>query len=265
VKPAGRLKTKLSKPRAPSAAVRARAQLIHERLTTANPDPHVELKFENAWQLLVAVILSAQSTDKMVNKVMPDLLARWPNPAALAKAPLDQVEKVILSTGFFRNKSKAIVGASEMIVEKYGGQVPRTMDEMLTLPGVARKSANVVLGAAYGLQTGITVDTHCMRVSGRLKLTREKLPEKIEADLCRLFPETDWIRVGHRLVLHGRYVCTAKSPACQRCPLNEICPSHEEAPEGAWKTRAEKVRLEMESRAQPFSRAAPRTRRANQG
>jgi endonuclease-3 len=254
-----------SKPKPVSPALRARSQIVHERLAAENPDPHVELTFANPWQLLVAVILSAQSTDKMVNKVMPDLLAKWPNPEALAKAPLETVEKVILSTGFFRNKAKSIVGASEMIVERYFGQVPRTMEEMLTLPGVARKSANVVLGAAYGLSTGITVDTHAMRVSGRLKLTKQKVPEKIEADLCRLFPEADWILVGHRLVLHGRYVCTARAPACARCPLNEICPSHEEAPEGAWKTRAEKVRREMESRAQPFSRAVPRERRAHHG
>jgi endonuclease III len=244
--------------RAPAPVVRERAKAVGVRLEAENPDPHVELKFDNPWQLLIAVILSAQSTDKMVNKVMPDLLARWPTPKALAKADQADVETVIKSTGFFRNKAKSIRGASQMIVERHQGLVPRTMEEMLEVPGVARKTANVVLGAAYAIPSGIAVDTHAMRVSQRLKLTKQKLPEKIEADLCALFPPEEWIRMGHRLVLHGRYVCLARSPQCERCPLNEICPSHEKEPERSWKDRAEGVRREMQSRALPFTLAQPR-------
>lgn len=241
--------------RRPSPAVQRRAAEIRERLAQAIPTPHVELRFGDPWQLLVAVILSAQSTDKMVNRVMPQLLERWPTPAALAQAPQPDVEEVIRSTGFFRNKAKAIRGASQVLVERFGGRVPRTMEELLELPGVARKTANVVLGAAFGVASGITVDTHAARVSQRLGLTKEKDPEKIEAVLCALFPREEWIRMGHRFVLHGRYVCTARAPRCRECPLNEVCPSHEDRPEGPWPERAERVRREMDSRAEGFSLA----------
>jgi endonuclease III len=156
-------------------------------------------------------------------------------------------------TGFFRNKTKSIRATSQALVERFGGKVPRTMEEMLELPGVARKTANVVLGTAYGIASGITVDTHATRVSQRLRLTRQTDPVKIERDLCKVFPQKDWIRVGHRLVLHGRYVCTARAPLCGRCPLNEVCPSRQMPPEGAWTKRAEHERLEMESRAGAFA------------
>jgi endonuclease-3 len=241
-----------SKPRAPSPKLREAAKEIHARLSRAIPTPHIELHFESPWQLLVAVILSAQSTDKMVNKVMPEVLARWPVPTALGNASQEEVETVVKSTGFFRNKAKAIREMSRKVAERHGGKVPRTMEEMLELPGVARKTANVVLGAAYGVGVGITVDVHASRVSQRLGLTQEKLPEKIELALCALFPEDDWIRVGHRFVLFGRYVCTARKPDCERCPLNELCPSREAEPAKRWTERADAVAREMASRADTF-------------
>lgn len=242
------------KPRSRSPKLLAHAKEVHARLSAANPTPHVELRFEDPWQLLVATILSAQSTDKMVNSVTPILFARWPSPAALAQAPQEAVEEVVKSTGFFRNKSKAIRAASAALVERHGGEVPRTMEELLVLPGVARKTANVVLGSAHGVSSGITVDTHAMRVSQRLRLTRHDDPEKIEADLCALFPKEDWIRTGHRLVLHGRYICVARKPRCAQCPLNELCPAAEEEPQGSWRERAEVEARQMDSRAEGFKR-----------
>ncbi len=239
--------------RAPSPKLQAHARQVHERLSRAIPTPHCELKFASPWQLLIAVILSAQSTDKMVNRVTPVLLSKWPTPQALAAAPQEAVEEVIKSTGFFRNKAKAIRGASQALIDDFGGEVPRAMEQMLSLPGVARKTANVVLGTAYGISSGITIDTHAMRVSQRLKLTRQTTPEKIEADLCRLFDQPEWIRTGHRLVLHGRYVCTARAPRCAECPLNELCPSREAPPQRKWTERAEREALEMASRAESFT------------
>ncbi len=241
--------------RAPSPKLRARAQEVQRRFAAAIPDPHVELRFEDPWQLLVAVILSAQSTDRMVNSVTPELFRRWPAPGALAAAEQADVEQVVKSTGFFRNKAKAIRGASKAVVERFGGKVPRTMEEMLEIPGVARKTANVVLGAAHGVPSGVVVDTHAMRVSQRLGFTQDTDPVKIEQALCALFPQSEWIRLGHQLVLHGRHVCTARAPRCAECPLNEVCPSRFDKPRGTWEERAEKIRLEMESRAEGFSRA----------
>jgi endonuclease-3 len=234
--------------------VRERAAEVHARLSAAIPAPHVELRFQNPWQLLTAVILSAQSTDKMVNTVTPKLFARWPTPEKLATAPQEEVEEVVKSTGFFRNKAKAIRGMSQALVERFGGKVPRTMEELLELPGVARKTANVVLGTAHHVPSGITVDTHAMRVSQRLGLTKQTTPEKIELALCELFPRDAWIKTGHRLVLHGRHVCTARAPRCEECPLNEVCPSAEAEPKGTWKQRAQGESLEMDSRAEAFTR-----------
>jgi endonuclease III len=233
---------------------RAAAGELQQRLTRAVPHPHVELLFQNPWQLLVAVILSAQSTDRRVNLVTPDLFRRWPGPAALAAAPPDQVEEVIKSTGFFRNKTKAIQRASGLVMERFGGDVPRTMEELLELPGVARKTANVILGSAYGVASGIATDTHVMRVARRLGLTLAETPEKIELDLCQLFPPESWTAMGHRLLLHGRYVCTARSPACADCPLNELCPSRLNPAQGPWEERAEHEAAEMQGRAQGFVR-----------
>ena len=240
--------------RGPGPKVREQAIAVGERLSRAVPDPHVELKFEDAWQLIIATIMAAQSTDRMVNKVMVDVLARWPDPASLAQAPQEQVEEVIKSTGFFRNKARAIRETSRVIVERFGGKVPRTMEELLELPGVARKTANVVLGAAFGIPAGIAVDTHAARVSQRLGLTTEKDPVKIEADLCALYPQDQWTVMGSRFVLFGRYVCTAKAPRCEECPLNELCPCRESPPKGSWTERADRVALEMDSRSEGFPR-----------
>jgi endonuclease-3 len=204
---------------------KAWARTIVRRLHGEYPDCRCALTHGNPYELIVATILSAQCTDEMVNRVTPALFRRYPTPAALAKARLPAVEKLIKSTGFFRNKAKSIVGMAKKVVADYGGQVPRTMEELLTLPGVARKTANVVLGVAYGLAEGVVVDTHVHRLSRRLGLTREEDPRKIERDLMALLPRSDWIDVGHLLIWHGRRVCTARKPLCARCVLSDRCPS----------------------------------------
>ena len=243
---------KLKKPRPPSPKVKERARELGPKLARAIPTPHVELNFQDAWQLLIATIMAAQSTDRMVNSVMPKVLERWPNPAALAKAKQEEVEVVIKSTGFFRNKAKAIRETSQMLVERFGGVVPRTMDELRMLPGVARKTANVVLGAAYGIPAGIVVDVHGIRVAQRLGLTKQTQAEKIEEALCALYPQKEWLQTGARFTLHGRYVCTARNPRCPECPLNEVCPSAFEPPKGKWTDRADAIAREMDSRAGDF-------------
>ncbi|HET8936690.1 MAG TPA: endonuclease III [Polyangiales bacterium] len=238
-KPAkAKAKPAATKSRAPTAATKERAAEIETRLKAAMPEPRCELNHENAWQLLVATILSAQSTDRMVNKVTPSLFARFPTPAALAKADQDELETLVKSTGFFRNKAKAIRAASQQIAEQFGGDVPRTLDEIIQLPGVARKTANVVLGTAYRVASGMTVDTHAGRVSRRLQLTKHDDPVKVEQDLCAVFPQESWIDMGHRFVLHGRYICLARSPRCSRCPLNELCKAREAPPAATWQARA---------------------------
>lgn len=244
-------------PRAHSAkalARRSNATALLERLSRGIPRPHVELAFDDPWQLLVAVILSAQSTDRRVNQVTPEVFRRWPSPAALASANPAEVEEVIKSTGFFRNKTKAITGASAMLSERFAGQVPRNMPDLLDVPGVARKTANVVLGSAYGIASGVVIDTHAARVAQRLGLTGETTPEKIEQDLCKQIPEEQWIGTSHRLVLHGRYLCTARAPACSACPLNEVCPARLEPALGDWQARAQREATEMEARAAGFKR-----------
>lgn len=225
------------------------AREVEKRLAAVMPKPEPELDHKNAWHLLIATILSAQSTDRMVNKTTPALFDRYPTPAQLAAAEQADVETLVKSTGFFRNKAKAIRAASAAVSEQFGGKVPRTMDEMLTLPGVARKTANLVLGTAYRIASGIVVDTHAGRVSRRLGFTHHDDPSKVEQDLCALFPESSWIDMGHRLVLHGRYLCLAKAPRCTECPVNELCPAREAAPEGSWQARAEHEQGLMEPRA----------------
>lgn len=230
-----------SKP-APNSTAKRAAQ-VHARLSTMLPEPRCELDFQSPWQLLVATILAAQSTDKTINKVTPALFARWPTPAALAAASQEDVEVVVKATGFFHNKAKAIRGAAALVTERFGGEVPRTIEELVTLPGVARKTANVVLGTAYHLTSGIAVDTHVGRVARRLELTEHDEPEKVEADLMRLFPREAWTDTSHRLVLHGRYVCLARKPRCAVCPIAEVCPSREGAlPASSWSERATKER-----------------------
>ena len=211
---------------------------IAERLAHAITEPTCELRFRTPFELLIATILSAQSTDKMVNSVMPKLLARYPTAHELARAREEELEPVIKSTGFFRNKAKSIRGAAERLVAQHGGEVPRTIEEMIALPGVARKTANVVLGTAYGVASGFVVDTHVARVSQRLALTVESDPVRIEQDLCARFPTESWVAMGHRLVLHGRYTCTARAPMCTQCPLNELCASRLDAAEAAVDERA---------------------------
>jgi endonuclease-3 len=232
------------------AELRGHATKIRKRLERAIPEPRTELDWKEPWQLVVATILSAQSTDKMVNLVTPELFRRYPTPVALGAAAQDDVEALVKRTGFFRNKAKAIIGASRVIAERFGGEVPRTMEEMLELPGVARKTANVVVGSAHGVPLGFVVDTHVARVSQRLELTSHTDPVKIEQDLLPLFPKRDWVAMGHRLVLHGRYVCQAKRPLCERCPLNELCASARAKPAGRWTERADRERRLVESRGQ---------------
>jgi endonuclease-3 len=223
-----------------STELRRQADDVRKRLARAIPEPVVELDHASPWQLLIATILSAQSTDKKINEVTPGLFARWPSPAALAAADPLEVEQVVRPTGFFRNKAKAIIGASQGLVERFGGEVPRTLEELITLPGVARKTANVVLGSAYGIASGIVVDTHVTRVSRRLELAVTDDPVAIEEELMALFPKRAWVLMGHRLVLHGRYVCKAKDPRCASCPLNEICAAAAAPPERArWTERAD--------------------------
>jgi endonuclease-3 len=234
------------KPAAAPDGPPADAAEVHRRLALAIPQPRCELDHQNPWQLLIATILSAQSTDRTVNTVTPVLFQKWPTPEALAAAPREEVEAVVHRTGFFRNKTKAIQGASQVIAAQHGGEVPRDMAALLQLPGVARKTANVVLGVAFRVPAGIVVDTHVMRTSQRLGLAGATVADKVEQELCARFPNDQWIDVGHRLLLHGRYVCLAKEPRCEDCPLNELCPSRFAPPQGTWEERAERMRRAVE-------------------
>lgn len=207
------------------AQLARRARLIFRRLSRAYPDARCALDYRNAFELLCATILSAQCTDTRVNLVTPHLFARYPTPEALAVASPEEVQDIIKSTGFFRNKTKSLIGMAQALVADHGGQVPRTMDELRPLPGVGRKTANVVLGNAYGINEGVTVDTHVTRVSRRLGLTRQDDAVKIELDLMPLFPRTDWALLSHLFIFHGRRICIARRPKCEECVLSDICPS----------------------------------------
>jgi len=188
------------------------------------PDAYCSLDHADPFQLLAATILSAQCTDERVNLVTPALFKKYPGPAEMAKAPLPELEKLIHSTGFYRNKALSLKEASKAIIADFGGEVPRTMAELLTLRGVARKTANVVLGSAYAVAAGVVVDTHVKRLAFRLGLTKETGPEKIEAVLMKAVPKEDWIWFAHALVLHGRGPCDARKPLCEKCPLADPCP-----------------------------------------
>jgi endonuclease-3 len=205
--------------------LRAHADAIWNGLIALYPDAHCELDFRSPWELLVATILSAQCTDKRVNMVTPDLFNRWPTPAALSTADPLSVEDVIRSTGFFRAKTKSIQGAATAITERHGGKVPSTMPELVVLPGVGRKTANVVLGNAFGINEGVVVDTHVGRLANRLGLTSEEDPVKVEQALMALFDRERWTLLSHLLIWHGRRICDARRPKCEMCPLNTICPS----------------------------------------
>jgi endonuclease III len=195
------------------------------RLSEKYPEATTALHFSNPLEILVATILSAQCTDEQVNKVTPKLFEKYREPRDYYRIPQEELEKDIHSTGFFRNKARAIQGATRTIVEKFGGIVPKTMEELLLLPGVARKTANCVLGNAYGITSGIVVDTHVLRLAGRLGLSKEKNADKIEQDLMKLVPRDHWIIFAHLLIDHGRALCKARNPLCDQCFLNDICPS----------------------------------------
>jgi endonuclease III len=200
-----------------------RVHIILEKLQEAYPGATCELIHANAFQLLISTILSAQCTDVRVNEVTKTLYKKYPNPSAFAYANPAELEQDIRPTGFFRNKTKSIMGASKKIIEDFGGEVPKTMDELLTLPGVARKTGNVVLGCAFGIPSGVVVDTHVIRISNRLDLTKNQDPKKIEQDLMRIIPESKWIQFSHQIIWHGRRVCVARNPRCAECNLERVC------------------------------------------
>ena len=212
-------------PRESASARQARAARIFDLLRTAYPDAHCALDHADPYQLLVATILSAQCTDVRVNLVTPALFARFPDSRALAGASQDELEDLIRSTGFFRNKAANLLAMAAALVARHGGRVPDTMDELRALPGVGRKTANVVLGNAFGRNDGITVDTHVGRIARLLRLTSATDPEKVEEDLMRLFPPPTWTLLSHLFISHGRAVCVARRPRCDACPVRALCPS----------------------------------------
>lgn len=201
----------------------ARVRVILSKLDEAYPEATCALRHENPFQLLVATILSAQCTDVRVNLVTPELFRKYPTPKELAYANPKELENEIRTTGFFRNKTKSLIGASKKIEEDFSGKVPQTMEELMTLPGVARKTANVVLGTAYQIASGVVVDTHVQRVTNRLDLTRNTDPRKIEQDLMRVIPQERWILFSHQIIWHGRRICQARRPRCLECNLERIC------------------------------------------
>src|SRR5436309_476745 len=202
-----------------------RAREIIKLLKRAHPDAHCALNHSNAFELLVATILSAQCTDERVNIVTADLFRKYRKPEDYLKASEKELQKDIRTTGFFRNKTKSIQGTSKVLLEEYGGEVPHTMEELLELPGVARKTANVVLGNAFGVKAGVVVDTHVTRLSHRLDLTQEKTAEKIERDLIEIVPKKDWVIFPHLMIYHGRKICKARNPLCAECQIEKQCPS----------------------------------------
>ncbi len=201
-----------------------RATEVLKRLLISVPDPSVELKHSSPFQLVIATILSAQCTDERVNQVTPVLFGRWPDPESLAEAAVEQVEEVVRPTGFYRNKARSIQACSQHLVDRFGGAVPQTMEELVSLPGVGRKTANLILGECFG-KPGIIVDTHVGRVARRLHLTDKEDAGEVEIDLQKLLPKKDWSHGSSRLLLHGRYVCLAKKPRCLDCCLASLCPS----------------------------------------
>jgi endonuclease-3 len=202
-----------------------RAPEVYRRLSKEYPDAKCALDHRDPYELLVATILSAQCTDKRVNMVTPALFRKYPNASALAVANPDQLQDMIKSTGFFRNKSKSLLGMANAVTEQHSGRIPDTMEQLVKLPGVGRKTANVVLGNAFDRNEGVVVDTHVSRLSSRLAFSRETDPVKIEADLVRLFPREQWTMLAHLLISHGREVCEARRPRCEECVVNDLCPS----------------------------------------
>jgi endonuclease-3 len=226
-KPTAKAPAKSGSPRGgkPDPTNPKRVAAILQKLDEAYPDATCELKHANPFQLLISTILSAQCTDVRVNQVTESLYKKYPNPQSFAYGNPSELEQEIRPTGFFRNKTKSVMGASRAVVEKFGGEVPRTMEEILTLPGVARKTGNVVLGTAYGIASGLVVDTHVLRLANRLELTKNQEPKKIEQDLMKVIPQNKWIQFSHQLIWHGRRVCVARKPKCSICNLERICNS----------------------------------------
>jgi endonuclease-3 len=216
------LPTKVKRPK--TAAERAaRLREILKTLDKIYPDANCALHHANAWELLVATILSAQCTDKRVNEVTPRLFKKYPTIADFANASQAEVAQDIRSTGFFNNKSKSVIGAAKRILGEFKGEIPRTIEELLTVPGAARKTANVVLGTAFGIASGVVVDTHVQRITRRLDLTKETDPVKIEQDLIKILPKERWIKFSHQIILFGRAICVARNPKCGECALNPLC------------------------------------------
>ena len=242
------------------ADLKTRATEVDKRLEKRYPDAKCSLDFTNPFELLIATILSAQSTDARVNIVTKSLFRKYPNPQAFADANQVEMEKDVKQTGFFRNKAKAVINCSKAIVERHGGEVPRTMDELTALPGVGRKTANVVLGNAFQTPVGVVVDTHVNRVSGRLGLTSSADPEKIEQDLMALLPRAKWTGFSHRVIYHGRETCIARKPNCAECVVNDLCPSREDQPSRS-SSRGRSARAATPSSASPSrSRVSGSTR-----
>ncbi|MES2179456.1 MAG: endonuclease III [Gemmatimonadota bacterium] len=217
-------RTKRTRPRG-AAALKAQAHVVLTRLLAQYPDAHCALDFTNAFELLCATILSAQCTDKRVNMVTPELFRRYPDAASLSAAKPEDVEEIIRTTGFFRSKAKSLIGMATGVADHHGGNVPSDMDALVKLPGVGRKTANVILGNAFGRNDGIVVDTHVTRLSNRLGLTNETDAVKIEEALIPLFPQEYWTMISHLLIEHGRQVCVARAPKCGECILSDVCPS----------------------------------------
>src|SRR5579863_2258221 len=215
------------KPRRAAASDLApeRIAAILKALDETYPNAECALDHKSPWELLVATILSAQSTDVRVNMVTPELFRRFPTPAAMARAPLPELEKLVRTTGFFRNKAKSIKGAGQKITEDFGGKVPETLAELITIPGAARKTANVVLGVCFGKAEGVVVDTHVFRISHRLDLAKGDTPQKVEQELMRVIPKDHWIAYSHQVIHHGRQVCIARKPKCEKCTLETLCHS----------------------------------------
>ncbi|MFH8369226.1 endonuclease III [Streptomyces sp. NPDC018031] len=244
-----------AKPAAPESrlALVRRARRINRELADVYPYAHPELDFRNPFELLVATVLSAQTTDLRVNQTTPALFAAYPTPEDMASADPEELEQLIRPTGFFRAKAKSLLGLSAAIRDRFGGEVPGRLDDLVTLPGVGRKTANVVLGNAFGVP-GVTVDTHFGRLVRRWKWTAQEDPEKVEAEVCALFPKSEWTMLSHRIIFHGRRICHARKPACGACPIALLCPAY-----GEGETDPEKARklLKYEMGGQPGQRLRP--------
>ncbi|MFF4456238.1 endonuclease III [Streptomyces goshikiensis] len=247
-------KASAKKPKAESrVALVRRARRINRELAEVYPFAHPELDFRNPFELLVATVLSAQTTDLRVNQTTPALFAAYPTPEDMAQAAPEALEEIIRPTGFFRAKSKSLLGLSQALRDNFGGEVPGRIEDLVSLPGVGRKTANVVLGNAFGVP-GITVDTHFGRLVRRWKWTEQEDPEKVEAEICALFPKSEWTMLSHRVVFHGRRICHARKPACGACPIAPLCPAY-----GEGETDPEKARklLKYEKGGHPGQRLSP--------